>query len=309
MTARPYAGTVAFQVDGQTTPGILGNQVVVAAASRARPHLRANSELQLSIGERGSLTLDGLVISGGALRLAFAGDTEPRELILRDCTLVPGRSLLPDGTADAPGAPSLIIEHPFAKVTLERCITGPLHIVADAELSMRDCIVDAGSPESVAYAGDAAGAPGAELTARECTLIGKCSTKLMRLGSNSIFFARLGTSAAETWSTPLFAERRQEGCLRFSFVPANAIGPRRYHCVPEREGTGVEPSFTSLRYGDASYGQLRMNTDSSIRTGASDGGEMGVCHALQQPQREANLRIRLHEYLRFGLHAGIFYAS
>ena len=53
----------------------------------------------------------------------------------------------------------------------------------------------------------------------------------------------------------------------------------------------------------------RLATDKSIRQGASDEGEMGVMHALFQPQRETNLLIRLHEYLRFGLHAGVFYAS
>ena len=47
----------------------------------------------------------------------------------------------------------------------------------------------------------------------------------------------------------------------------------------------------------------------SIREGADDGGEMGVMHALFQPQRETNLRIRLDEYLRFGLHAGMFYVT
>ena len=50
-------------------------------------------------------------------------------------------------------------------------------------------------------------------------------------------------------------------------------------------------------------------TDTSIREGADDEGEMGVMHALFQPQRETNLRIRLDEYLRFGLHAGVFYAT
>ncbi len=46
-----------------------------------------------------------------------------------------------------------------------------------------------------------------------------------------------------------------------------------------------------------------------IRDGADDGGEMGVLHAAFQPLRETNLRIRLDEYLRFGLQAGVFYAS
>ena len=36
---------------------------------------------------------------------------------------------------------------------------------------------------------------------------------------------------------------------------------------------------------------------------------MGAFHDLYQPQREINLRVRLDEYLRFGLEAGIFYAS
>jgi hypothetical protein len=69
------------------------------------------------------------------------------------------------------------------------------------------------------------------------------------------------------------------------------------------------PHFTSLRYGDPGYCQLRAATAPAIRRGADDDGEMGVMHACFQPQRETNLRIRLEEYLRFGLRAGIFYAT
>jgi hypothetical protein len=46
-----------------------------------------------------------------------------------------------------------------------------------------------------------------------------------------------------------------------------------------------------------------------IRAGAEDGSEMGVfCH-LKQPQRETNLRIRLEEYLPFGLDPGVIYVT
>jgi len=46
-----------------------------------------------------------------------------------------------------------------------------------------------------------------------------------------------------------------------------------------------------------------------LRTGAEDGSEMGAyCH-LKQPQRESNLRIRLDEYLPFGLDAGLIYVT
>jgi hypothetical protein len=143
----------------------------------------------------------------------------------------------------------------------------------------------------------------------ECTVIGKLHTKLLRLASNSIFFARLGAAQGETWPAPLLAERRQEGCVRFCYVPPGSVTPRHYRCIPDNDHPDALPHFTSLRYGDPGYGQLRHATDKSIRQGADDEGEMGVMHALFQPQRESNLLIRLEEYLRFGLHAGVFYAT
>jgi hypothetical protein len=304
-----YAETPVFKVDDVTAQGAPGLLAVVAARNPARPLIAAGGDVTLSIGARGTLVLDGLVVSGGGLTLAAAADDEPRELVLRDCTLVPGLRLNPDGSAVSPGAPSLVIQHPFAKVTLERCITGPIMIDSHAELTMVDCIVDAGDPQAVAYAADAAGGPGAQLTARECTIVGKVHSRLIELASNSIFFARLGPAPGETWAAPVIAERRQEGCMRFSFVPSGSITPRRFHCIPDGAHPDAVPHFTSLRYGDPAYGQLRRVTDFAIRTGADDGGEMGVLHALFQPQRETNLRVRLDEYLRFGLHAGFFYAS
>ena len=69
------------------------------------------------------------------------------------------------------------------------------------------------------------------------------------------------------------------------------------------------PFHTSLRYGDPGYMQLRRSTHRAIRTGASDESEMGAGHELYQPQRETNLRVRLDEYLRYGLEAGFFYAT
>src|SRR5690606_35022366 len=107
------------------------------------------------------------------LRVQALAGSEPLELVLRDCTLVPGLSLNPDGTAASPGAPSLIVEHPFAKISLLRCIIGPVRIVEDAEIALRDCIVDAGAPDAAAFTGLAEDEPGGTLTAEECTFIGK----------------------------------------------------------------------------------------------------------------------------------------
>ena len=36
---------------------------------------------------------------------------------------------------------------------------------------------------------------------------------------------------------------------------------------------------------------------------------MGAFHSLFAPQREANLQVRLREFLRVGLAAGIFYET
>lgn len=304
-----YPETPTFHVTGETDEEIPGHEVAVVAANGVRPLIAASGDITLDIGERGRLVLDGLILSGGALRVQALAGSEPLELVLRDCTLVPGLSLNPDGTAVSPGAPSLIVEHPFAKISLLRCIIGPVRIVEDAEIDLRDCIVDAGAPDAAAFTGLAEDEPGGTLTAEECTFIGKLHARQVELASNSIFFARLGEAPGETWFAPLIADRKQEGCMRFSYVPSGSVTPRRYRCVPNEDSPDALPHFTSLRYGEAAYGQLRRVTDLSIRTGADDGGEMGILHGLFQPQRETNLRIRLEEYLRFGLRAGFFYAS
>jgi len=97
--------------------------------------------------------------------------------------------------------------------------------------------------------------------------------------------------------------------VRFSWVPPGSRTPRRYHCQPEEGDLETRPHFTSLRYGDPGYCQLRQYTPEKIRRGAHDESEMGALHSLYQPQRETNLRVRMDEYLRFGLEAGLIYAS
>jgi len=303
-----YTETPVFKVDPVVAPGAPGLEVVVTARNGARPLINAAGTVQLQVGARGRLVLDGLVIAGGDLQLSVAAaDTEPRELVLRHCTLVPGLALNTDGSAVSPGVPSLVVDHAFTTVMLEQCIVGALRVNEDTTLTLVDCIVDAGAPEAIAFESSTADRPGAEMTISDSTVVGKLHTRLMRLASDTIFFAQL--AAADTWAAPLWVERKQEGCVRFCFTPAGSLLPRHFRCVPDDAHPDVLPHFTSLRYGDPGYAQLRSATDRAIRAGASDGGEIGVMHPLHQPQRETNLRIRLDEYLRFGLHAGIFYAT
>jgi hypothetical protein len=304
-----YFLTPTFTVDGVTTAGDPGHRVVVAARNGARPLLAAGGDITLDIGARGTLVLDGLVISGATLRLAAAADTEPRTLILRDCTLLPGRTLQPDGNPATAGAVSLEVAHPFTTVRIERSIVGAIRSHPDAQIEISGSAIDATDLGQVAYEGLAAAEPGAELTLIDCTVIGLVHARLLTLASNTIFLARLPEPAPAGWLAPVRVQRRQQGCVRFCWLPAGAVTPRRHRCVSDEGDVALRPHFTSRRYGDAAYLQLAAITPLAIRRGADDDGEIGLLHPLAQPQREANLRIRLDEYLRFGLAAGIFYAT
>jgi hypothetical protein len=107
-----------------------------------------------------------------------------------------------------------------------------------------------------------------------------------------------------------------------SYVPEDSQTPRRYRCQPglalkeltnpaeqARIRARLRPSFTSTQYGQPAYTQLSLTCAEEVRTGAEDGSEMGVFSHLKQPQREANLRASLEEYLRLGLEAGFFFVT
>jgi hypothetical protein len=120
------------------------------------------------------------------------------------------------------------------------------------------------------------------------------------------------------------AEKTQVGCVRFSYISLNSRTPRRFRCQPDLALSAlakklgrdllpnetayvlarVKPGFTSVHYGHPAYCQLSYHCPEEIKTGAEDGSEMGVFRHLRQPQRKANLRIRLEEYLPFGLKPG-----
>ena len=340
--------------------------IEIRARDGRRPSIELEDTLDISGAENTEVTLDGLLISGAALRVASEG---LRRLRLRHCTLVPGLSIDEAGLPQAPSMPSLTVEAVNTSVEIEHCIVGGLRVADGNRVRITNSIVDAGEsrvplavninsadaaeldalPEigpataeailrrrrakgpfrsvnelqevpgigpatlpkvepfvtvgaaesSVAYAALDGEGPGGMLRVEDSTIIGKLHTGLMELASNTIFLADLN------------CKRLQQGCVRFSYLPTTSRAPRRYHCRPEDEDEAVrvQPQFSSLRYGDPGYCQLSSLCAAQIRQGADDGAEMGAFHDLHQPQRESNLRVRLEEYLRFGLEAGVFYAS
>lgn len=284
-----------------------GQRLEIRARNGARPALILAGDLKVGGGEGSELTLNGLLIAGGALRVAGG----LRRLRLVHCTLVPGHGYDAQGQPRNPGVPSLIVASAGVTVELERCIVGALAVHEDSTLNVKDSIVDALTDNAMACCGPDGG-PASPLTAVNSTFIGCVHVRALPLASNCIFLARSPEPAGgEMPRPPVRAEQRQAGCVRFSYVPPGSRTPRRYKCQPARgsDPARVRPQFTSLRYGDPGYGQLSLRCADEIRTGADDGFEMGAFHHLYAAQREVNLRVRLDEYLRFGLEAGIFYVS
>ena len=290
-----------------------GRKVELRAADERRPVIVPANELFITGNADSEVTLNGLVLNGGTIHLPtdrFGEKNELRLLRIVHCTLLPGPSNAIGNVPAQPAAPRIICDAPDVTIEIERSIVGTLQVVEGARVRVVDSILDATSETEFAYSA-LNGETGAPLEVSNSTVIGRVRTQIIE-ASNTIFMAR--KAPADPASVPVWAERLQEGCVRFSYVPPGSVVPRQYMCQPKTGDTTQEqerlrPLFTSLRYGDAGYCQLSARSAVEIREGADDEAEMGAFHQLYQPQREANLRTRLNEYLRFGLEAGIFYAS
>ncbi len=289
-----------------------GKTVELRAKDGNRPVLVLSGEMTIAGDEDSTFRLDGLLVAGGSLVLPEATPSGPRNLLaqlqISNCTLTPCDTP-PIGSVPAQTAvPRLRVEIDTVAVTITNSIVGSVRTVEDAEFTITDSIVDAQGPMEVAYAGLDSAGPGSTLTVTNSTIVGKLHAGQIKLGSNTLFVAELAT--VDSWAYPVFADQLQQGCVRFSYVPSGSQVPRAYRCHPSADDTvPVAPAFTSLRFGDPGYCQLARQSGLEILQGADDQSEMGVFHDLHQPQRLANLRTSLNEYLRFGLQAGIFYAS
>ena len=324
-------GQVALELSGSDTqplPGALtvdlpgGTTLELRAADGARPTLLLDGEFAVSGDALSSFTVNGLVLAAGAgmapgspapatlfhvPALRPGGATNLlAQLNLTHCTLVPGWAAGPDGAPLQETAPTLIIEPAGVELKAEKSILGAVHAAPLATVNLCDSIIDATDRTRVAYAGLDGASGGGALMLDGCTIVGKVHAAVLTLVSDSIFWAALGPG--DSWVSGLIADRKQQGCVRFSFLPVNAVIPRNYQCV-EQALAAAQPLFFSLRYGQPAYLKLLVSTDDAIRRGAADGGEMGAYHFVLAPQRESDLKVRLLEYLPVGLEFGLIYQT
>lgn len=325
---RSYQETIAID-----TQPAAGNFLVIEAADEFRPHLRLNGPMTIS-GDRQdfSITLGGLLIEG---QIEVTGSL--RRLRLLHSTVVPGVSIAeslpapPPPPAALPGPAISAVEvmadgspaNTEFSLELAFSISGPLQIPVHAQgIFALDSIIDGVGQNAIA--GTGANQYGPPVNFERVTIRGNAHVRQINLATEIIVDGLLR------------AERTQTGCVRFSYVRPGSTTPRRYRCQPDlaenaaiqeeekisgplplaKEGAirtrvrnRVKPEFTAEDYGLPAYLQLSLGGPPEISKGAEDGSEMGVyCH-LKQPQRESNLKIRLGEYLPFGLEYGIIYVT
>jgi len=261
-----------------------------------RPHILGDISVKGEADEEsetpGELILDGILIEGtlNVLKGNLGG------LRISHCTVAPDKGGL---------SIKWFFGNDKLKVNLFRSICGPITFNPKiSKLHIDESIVDYGS--STTYEAITCNTTDIEL--QRCTVFGSVNALTIR-ACNSIFTGIVRI------------ERKQTGCIRFSYIPAGSETPRRFHCQPdlvldEAESSEeaeirnmIAPSFTSKDYRHYGYGQLDLRCPQAISTGAEDGSEMGVFSFLRQPQRIANLQTSLREYLRFGLRAGSIYVT
>ena len=304
--------------------------IELRAADGRRPTLVIGDGISITGGVESQFDLNGLIVTYAApspptplpaalVHIPAGASNDLSRVGLTHCTLVPGWALNSNGDPQPAfaGLPTLAAEIPSLQVVIQKSIVGGLLVNGLATAEVSDSIVDATDPSAVAYAASIDATtkrpqPGGALTMQGCTVVGKAYSALLSLLSNSIVWARLSAadfaSSPPLWSAPLWASRKQEGCVRFSFLPPGSITPRPFESIEQAPGL-PQPLFYSLRYGDAAYAKLLPATDELIRRGADDSGEMGAFHFLLAPLRETDLRVRIREFLPVGLEFGIFYQT
>jgi hypothetical protein len=301
------------------------------AANKTRPVIRlldwkTSHPDSLSVsGKPGSyFTLDGLLVTGRGMEVEaiVAG------VIIRHSTLVPGWGLECNCEPHRTNDPSLVLTDSPNCLTIEHSIIGGIQVDRDEVkldpllIHLSDSILDATSQESIAIGAEGSLCADAKITILRCTVFGQIQSRELQLVENSILMGILRVC------------RRQQGCVRFSYLTNPSRTPRRYECQPDlvlqavdallakdditqaeagtlkqSEALRVEPQFNSVRYGTPSYCQLAYACADEITRGAEDQSEMGVFHDLYQPQREDALRTRLAEFTPAGMDVGLLFAD
>ncbi|WP_117190420.1 hypothetical protein [Rhizobium terrae] len=263
----------------------------------------------------GALVLDGLWVAG-TVRVA-SGDLGHIEIRHSSTGLTD--TALKTGLVVLSGAQG---NNDRLDIVLSHCLSGPLDAgKAAGTFSICDSLIG----EDRVADGDSAAmplaieAPNADLAIMRSTVFGRTVARTIE-ADDTIFVG------------PLDIARRQDGCLRFCYLPRQSRTPRRYRCAPDlqvaeakeaAQAAGdafqpeieqalverIRPVFTATVAEHFAFGQLSRRCPVEIADGGEAGREMGAMNGLFNPMRAANIRDALDEYLPFGLAAGVFFMN
>lgn len=272
-----------------------GSSLTIVAAGW--PELPVTGGAPDEVGRRlGVVTADGL-------RPAISGDIEVRGLSASD-GLIPGSftldGFLYDGTLTVSGG----VERQLGRLVMRNITqaagevraTGPRRLlaieIAGSQLGPLLCSRQVSDMSIGTSVIDGAGAAtiiavGAALHLEQVTVIGSVDVRTLD-ASNSLFVE------------PVTARLRQEGCVRYSYLPPGSVTARQYACL-----SSPPPVFVSNDRGTPAYALLAVGPAEPLWTASEFGDQIGAFGGLRLRHRFENLVIALSEYLRIGTDAGI----
>ena len=299
---------VAAAVPAEDKPGGLfpqGRRPFIASSIRVKGLAQPDEP-------RGILVVDGLLVEGEVTVI----EGNLGELHLRHCSLGVSPTQLNRGVHVTTGnvGLSLCLDHVISGPLDAASVAGEVSVVCSVLGEDRDSDSDPATVPAVLTA------PRADLRIESSTVFGRLSGRMLR-ASDSIFTGQLQVA------------RRQEGCVRFCFVPDGSRTPRRYECAPDltlarqaeavkrAENRGltdveradirarIQPRFTSRAFDAPAFARLAQVCPVEIREGGEGGAAMGAYHEIGEPFRRANLRDAIEEFLPLGLEAGAIFVT
>jgi hypothetical protein len=166
---------------------------------------------------------------------------------------------------------------------VDACITGPISIRGGGvveELTIRDSIiqsVEAGTPALQFDLGTA--------KLERTSVFGDVA--LHRLFATETLIAGTAT-VTDT----------QNGCFRFSAAIKGSRVPQPYESYFFTE---TNHWFTSRRFGHPGFGQLSETAPDELKRGAENQSEIGAFSSLINPIKLDSLKVKVEEYMPFGL--------
>lgn len=244
----------------------------------------------------------------------------PGELIIDGLELTQGVTIgaqavssiwLRHGTLRRPGAAALTTSafHGLT-VRIEDCLCGPLALEPGGETGRVEI-------------------SGSVLTSDGSALPALAAQNLDAEFCDVTFFGMARTKSVEAtgciFTQALTAQRRQEGCLRYSYLAPDSDGPRRFRCQPDlnvaaaaaRKGAplttaetataalAARPVFMDESLDEPACALLHPLCPDGTREGGEGGTEMGVFGPWGSSLRRANLEALFDDFTPFGLETAI----